>query len=394
MRLEDQGNHMKNMTLTIGLLWHSISSDNLGVGALTLSQMALIEKAAKQLGHDVQFIVIGTKGGTPYPIQNFRILESAEFALRSFKAFDFRAITLMRKCDVIFDIGEGDSFADIYGTKRLTMQVLSKCLARLNGKKLILSPQTIGPFKSPIGQKLGRLGMTAATSVYTRDHLSSSYVKELGFEHKLAEVIDVAFALPFDKMPSHPNRAQVGINVSGLLMHDSKQFGLTVDYRELIESICKYFVNIPNLDVYLVPHVISDAHEIEDDLRASKKLIAQIPGLKLAPRFKTPSEAKTFISGMDYFVGARMHACIAAFSSGVPVVPMAYSRKFNGLFNSLGYQHVLDCLKSSTQDGLTAVIKGWEQRTLLGQEVATGNVLAQQKLSKYVDGIAKLLPSA
>ena len=42
-----------------------------------------------------------------------------------------------------------------------------------------------------------------------------------------------------------------------------------------------------------------------------------IPGTVLAPRFSTPSEAKTYIAGLDFFMGARMHACIAAFSSGV-----------------------------------------------------------------------------
>ena len=49
-------------------------------------------------------------------------------------------------------------------------------------------------------------------------------------------------------------------------------------------------------------------------------------------------EAKSHISGMDFFIGSRMHACIAAYSSGVPVFPLGYSRKFTGLFaEKLGY---------------------------------------------------------
>ena len=36
--------------LTIGLLWHSAVSDNLGVGALTVSQIAIVEKVAAEIG--------------------------------------------------------------------------------------------------------------------------------------------------------------------------------------------------------------------------------------------------------------------------------------------------------------------------------------------------------
>lgn len=383
---------MTRKSLTIGLLWHSVSSDNLGVGALTLSQMALISKAAAQRHMTVKFIVVGTRGDTPYPITEFQLDQTAEFALRAFKQLDFSAITSLSRCDIVFDIGEGDSFADIYGLKRLSIQVLSKWLAQGGGRKLILSPQTIGPFNTRLGRILGKLGLRMASSIYARDHMSSSYVKELGFAHKLSEVIDVAFALPFTPEAKQAGRLRVGINVSGLMMHDSARFGMTLDYAQLIDKACTYFLQQPDTDVYLVPHVISDSIEMEDDLRASQQLASRIPGLKLAPRFKTPSEAKSFISGMDFFTGARMHACIAAYSSGVPVVPMAYSRKFNGLFTSLGYGHVLDCLKADTQTGFDLLVKGWLNRQALQEQVATGNALAQQKLVSYVDDITKLLP--
>ena len=56
--------------LTVGLLWHSLTSDNLGVGALTIGQMVLISEAARRRGAEVSFIVIGTRGGTPYPVED------------------------------------------------------------------------------------------------------------------------------------------------------------------------------------------------------------------------------------------------------------------------------------------------------------------------------------
>ena len=41
---------MAKSDLTIGLLWHSAVSDNLGVGALTVSQIAIVEKVAAEIG--------------------------------------------------------------------------------------------------------------------------------------------------------------------------------------------------------------------------------------------------------------------------------------------------------------------------------------------------------
>ena len=54
----------------------------------------------------------------------------------------------------------------------------------------------------------------------------------------------------------------------------------------------------------------------EDDFAANAVLAEEFPKLVTAPRFATPSEAKSYIAGLDFFMGARMHACIAAFSSG------------------------------------------------------------------------------
>lgn len=57
---------------------------------------------------------------------------------------------------------------------------------------------------------------------------------------------------------------------------------------------------------------------------------------------------------MDAFIGPRMHATIAAFSSSVLTIPVAYSKKFEGLYGSLEYNYLVDLRYLSTED---AVIK-------------------------------------
>jgi polysaccharide pyruvyl transferase WcaK-like protein len=112
--------------------------------------------------------------------------------------------------------------------------------------------------------------------------------------------------------------------------------------------------------------------------------------VNVAPDFKSPSEAKSFIAAMDFFTGARMHACIAAFSSGVPVVPFAYSRKFNGLFSSLQYEFVADGRFVTTEEATAQVLYGLENIATLKVAVDRGNSIARNKLQKYEDYLAQL----
>ena len=122
-----------------------------------------------------------------------------------------------------------------------------------------------------------------------------------------------------------------------------------------------------------------------------KKLAIEFPRTTLAPRFVSPSDAKSYISTLDYFAGARMHACIAAFSSGVPVIPMAYSRKFEGLFGSLGYNHTTDCRMECEEGIVDAVVGGYHTRNTLKKEVEASFKTADGKLKTYTDRIFEML---
>ena len=113
------------------------------------------------------------------------------------------------------------------------------------------------------------------------------------------------------------------------------------------------------MKLHLIPHVVGSERYIENDYAVSYDLYEEFnhPNLVLAPLFLDPMIAKGYIAGLDFFMGARMHSTIAAFSSGVPVIPMAYSRKFNGLFcETLDYQYIVD-MKSENDESILYEIK-------------------------------------
>lgn len=376
-----------NTRVTVGLMWHSLGSGNLGVGALTESNIALVRQSAEAQGLRVRFVIFGTSEATSPELA--AELESAGHALevRRIRVFRKEFRDAIRQCDLVLDIGEGDSFSDIYGLKRFLFYWLSKNIVCSAGIPLVLSPQTIGPFNSNFARLLAKQAMRRCRMIFARDNLSGDYLRQLKMRGNTAEAIDVAFKLPFERA-SHPgSKIKFGLNVSGLLFSGgytrNNQFGLTIDYPATMRELLTRLTSLPDVEVHLISHVIEPHMAVEDDVHASGQLLKEFPSVVVAPAFKRPSEAKSYIAGMDFFVGARMHACIAAFSSGVPVVPVAYSRKFNGLFGVLGYRVLADGKATTNADLVQTVLHAYDDRVALRDEVARGVASARERLKAY-----------
>lgn len=382
-------------TLTIGLLWHSLGSENLGVGALTLSQIALCQEAAERAGVNLRFVVFGTGGGLSYGPPGTDIRIGHRISVKEMVTGRSGYVRDIEGCDLVLDIGEGDSFTDIYGLHRFMFLVASKLAVLLKGRPLVLSPQTIGPFEGRLTRPVAAALMRRCARVFARDGLSADCLRDLGVRERTDEVVDVAFRLPWRAplpRPADDRRLHVGLNVSGLLFSGgyagTNQFGLTIDYPTLVRRLLAHWCADPGVQVWLVSHVVPDHLPRDDDRIAAAALLAEFPAARSAPAFTSPVEAKSFIAGLDFMTGARMHACIAAFSAGVPVVPVAYSRKFNGLFSSLGYRWVADGKAMDTDQAFEAILDGLARRDQVEADLARGNAEAARRLDRYRDFLA------
>lgn len=387
---------MHKRALRICLIMHSTRSDNLGVGALTVSEVEIIRSLARDMGRTVEITVMDWKDArTPYVTgPDIRIVDLDGRAMLN----PFGYFATVWRSDLVIDIGAGDSFTDIYGTRRLRRMFILKFLAHLTRTPFVVAPQTIGPFSRPVTKFLARLSLRLSAVVASRDAMSTAALRDLSVRGAVIEASDVALRLPYDQPttrgPGGP--LQVGINVSGLLMGGGytgkNEFGISLDYPALMRDLIRYFQGV-GAQVHLVPHVIVREGRMvgEDDARASAVLATEFPGTILAPAFDTPSEAKTYIAGMDFFMGARMHACIAAFSSGVPVIPMAYSRKFEGLFGSIGYGRTVDCTKEDGATIMAKIIAGFEDRAGLKAEADAALTRGLEKLAKYETALGAVM---
>jgi len=384
-------------TLRIGLLWHSAAAGNLGVGALSVGNIALARTAADRAGRRPKFTLFGGRElATPYiggPDIDLRTIDGRYMVSPGGYVAD------MRTQDIMLDIGAGDSFADIYPDKRFAYMMATKAIPIFAGKPLVLSPQTIGPFTRQPHTRMAAWVCRRAAMVFARDPLSLTVARQLAPEADVRQVIDVAFALLYDRpAPRTGGPVRVGINVSGLLMSggysSNNDYGLGFDYPAMTRALIAAFLAMPDVDVSLIAHVNAPGLPRDDDGAAIDRLALEFPRATRVPDFASPSAAKSFIAGLDFMIGARMHATIAAYSAGVPVIPISYSRKFEGLYGGLRYPWVVNAKGMDTKAAIAFVLDAFDKRSTVAADIARGQPVIEAGLEDYTAALATLFAAA
>ena len=321
------------------------------------------------------------------------------------------ALSLIGNSSVALSLAGGDSFSDIYGIRRLLYVSLPQLLVLAMGRPLVLLPQTLGPFNADWAEWIGRFIMKRARRVYSRDQASLVMARKLlgGDADHVRLSQDMGFALtpsPPGDIPEWANpmdRPLVGLNVSGLLYmggyNRGNMFGICGDYPGLMRELVRWFTVIADADVVLVTHVTGDW---EGDEKACAALCADLKDecdgrLHLADPGFNHREIKYLIGKCDFFLGSRMHACVAALSQEVPAVGLAYSRKFKGVFETIGVEDLVVDLRDHRQHEVLDRVESLFQRRdrfagLLRETVppardAALNLLTRIAGSKQKDGV-------
>lgn len=399
-------------SMIIGILGAPINNGNMGCVALTYSLLAILEEIASDLG--TVFIYYDFEGVEDSDkthmlcrnlgIEEKRVKSFNIYPVESFLGLCHRPLKVLRtyfalkKCDLFIDLTQGDSFADIYGDSVFNKNANGKLLVEKRLKKpLILGPQTYGPYQNEKNKEKAKEAIENATIVIARDEASAQYVKTFT-DKEVYTTTDLAFRLPYKSgglkcstVVEH-FKIKVGVNVSGLLSKNKlettpTEFNLKTDYDAYIEALLLWLIN-DNYDVSIIPHVVAD-------YEYGKLIVEKFPQVKLVEMYKNPIDIKSKISEFDIFIGARMHATIGAFSSGVATIPTAYSRKFNGLYKSVGYPYIVDLLNLSTEDNLEKTkkyVKDYVELNVFAEKsVKRINLMEEQTISLLKEQIVKSL---
>lgn len=333
--------------MQIVILGGSLYSKNRGINALTRSTMDIL----KSLNIKSGIILSGFGAGfikvfddyTFVPLPRFsKILKLYIISFINKKAIFLELLGTTKSNDkiLILDLSGGDSFTDTYGYQRYIYQIGIKYLFKRLSYNYILLPQTIGPFNNKLVEHFSKLFLKNVR-IMVRDNDSKEYVSQLVMRD-CTFCHDLAFTLA-PKKNSNINMdcsKRIGVNVSGLLWiggyNRNNQFNLKVNYQELMIDISEYFLK-QGWKMVLIPHTYGDIEE--DDLKACRVLgdILRDKGyeIDLIDMDLTEQEIKDIISKFEFFLGSRMHSCIAALSSNVPAMGVSYSRKFRGIFKTI-----------------------------------------------------------
>lgn len=145
---------------------------------------------------------------------------------------------------------------------------------------------------------------------------------------------DPAFTLPKKERPLPPGFAPgntAGINVSPMIQEKEGRAGITMEsYRALIA----HMIACTDMQIALIPHVIWERnddrgpiHALYEEFKETGRVVELSDG--------SCEELKGDIGRCRFFVGARTHATIAAYSQGVPTLVVGYSVKARGIARDL-----------------------------------------------------------
>lgn len=184
--------------------------------------------------------------------------------------------------------------------------------------------------------------------ITAREQLTYHLLKEIN--PNTVKVADPAFLLERIDLPLPKGFQEgntVGINVSPLIMKYGTESELILDNYRLLIS---YILSETNMSVCLIPHVVWPYNNDLDPINIlyrefveSNRIIKILDG--------NCCELKGYIARCRFFVGARTHATIAAYSTCIPTLVVGYSVKSRGIAQDLfgtdeGYVLPVQGLKS------------------------------------------------
>ena len=384
----------------IGLFWFSDTSGNLGVGALTVSQIDRLKKLFPASSYELIFTIFGNPGPLKYDVgAECNFFDASGFSLA--KNF-FSLVGRLRDQDFVIDIAEGDSFTDIYGIPRFLKIIFPRFVMTIFGVRWFLAPQTLGPFRHLWVAWLANLSLRGAAIVATRDKIWPPSVKSTATREVLVTA-DLAFGMQAERIKKMSRSIDyvttggasaahhIGVNISGLLWQGefNSQWNMELDYKSL--SILLIDKLIAEYTVHLVPHVFGASCVADNDNHPltyfSEK--RSNPALLLHHQVASPQEAKKLVSQVDIFIGSRMHACIAAISQGIPTIAIAYSEKFHRLLSSTDGVLVLEAAKLTSDEILCqtqAFVEKW-----IGKRTDLASY--ERSLTEYDEAIVSLARS-
>ena len=250
--------------------------------------------------------------------------------------------------DVCLSIG-GDNYC--YGEQQWLYSIDRNI--KKKGKKLVLWGCSIGE-EDLSDRKLEDLKtfyLILARETLTYEALTSNGLNNVRL------VADPAFTMVKEELPLPSGWKQgdtVGLNFSPLVLERNPKA------MEATINLIKYILKTTESVIALTPHVIDKGNDDSELLNRLYEQFKSTNRVILLPNDLTAIQYKGYIARMRFFIGARTHATIAAYSNCIPTMVLGYSIKSRGIAKDLFGEEKL-VLGINDISNTEKLIKGFEE---------------------------------
>ncbi len=332
------------------LLYNHGSSYNHGCEAIIRTVSEIIEKRFPESNFTVSSIkpgedreVIG-ENGTPFSFINSDFFNRFSFEKRRFivgsmatllhtipmfNLFFSETVEAAKRVDAMISVG-GDTFS--YG-KSAALTAISNKLRKYCATSVLWGCSIDAKYLEGDEYKYKTKGLKSFSLITARESITYETLKKLGFTN-VELYPDPAFTLkaipPSDELFDNDHDI-VGINISPLILGYENERGRT---SKCYAALIKRILDTTDFNIALISHVRC---QTSDDTNASRgliNLVGENDRIKIFDRGNA-MELKGIISKCRFFVAARTHASIAAYSTKVPTLVVGYSVKSMGIARDL-----------------------------------------------------------
>lgn len=347
---------------------------SIGVHAMAISTMTALNSSIP----DAEFTIY-----SPYPEVEHKLYDRYNFNLRV--VTNGGSSKLKKMFCLLQEYIRTDIIVGIYGDALIDATVsttvlysFSILLSSLLRKPYVLYPQSMGHFKSKFSRSLVKFAFNRATSITAREEITKNNLQEIGVNKSLIHLTaDMAFIL----QPASRERVEeiflkesitkddgvlIGMNINQLVNYKSKNSKVKCDYIDLMAQVADYLITNLNATVIFIPHsiyqmeIMDSKRNIEDDVIAVNEAFAKVENKHKVATITsnyTSEELKGIIARCDLFIGARMHANIAAISMCVSTIAIAYSSKAPGIMKMVGLEKYVCDFRTMTFEELISKIE-------------------------------------
>jgi polysaccharide pyruvyl transferase WcaK-like protein len=234
--------------------------------------------------------------------------------------------------DLVID-ASGFAYGDKWGAKLINDRLANEIdFFKNKNVKVILLPQAFGPFVDKNVAEASRKIFEKVDLLIARDDVSYEYVNELGSFKNLSQSPDftnLVSPINIEKYAQLKGRACVIPNFQMMRRGNAGE-----EYTQTLADTITHLKELKQRPYLLI-------HEGARDLALANKVntLLDEPVDVIDP--KDALAIKSIISTASILVGSRFHGIVSALSTGIPVVAMGWSHKYEMLLKEYGVPELL-----------------------------------------------------